>query len=1476
MEGEPDCYRIPPEDLRCSYGDEASVRCRNWRLQDKSFCQVHFLKQRNEGTMMAEEDKGTESRVRVSKDEIEKAASAPRRRGRGKKKGKAGNRRKRGRNEDEDDDEVEKEVMPERKVRRKLEEMEKMKIEEKEVVVLEDLNANEAPKRRGRKPAKEKIKVKKEEDDLEDLNEERVEPEQEKMELEQGVDLEDSTVKRARNRRGRKPAKDKIKVKEEDDDLEDVNAERVPERPGRRAVNGVQKKEKSCSEVKVEKMEEEEHFESSIAERTSRRRAMKALSEGAMRGINREGVKKKLLKGEGALMCHQCQRNDKGRVIRCTDCNRKRYCIPCATRWYPGLSEAEISQACPVCRGNCNCKACLRMDILKDSGLEINEIDKMRHAQYLICLLLPFLRQFREEQIKEKEIEADIQGMSSSELELPQVGVSKNERLYCDNCRTSIADFHRSCPECSYDLCLTCCREIREGHLQGGGREAVMHSLHMGKGYMNGSDTNCKTNTQERVPTENAELKLTDYILPASIEWKAETNGQIRCPPEAIGGCGNQLLELKCIFSEEWLKELEEKAQELVCKNKSPEVPDVSSSCSCFNDAGQVDVDNVNLRKTACREDSSDNHLYCPTARDVQHGDLYHFQKHWIKGEPVIVRNVLESAHGLSWEPMVMWRAFRETWKSKTAKNGSNFLAVTAIDCLKLNEVYINIHQFFKGYTDGRADENLWPEMLKLKDWPPSALFEERLPRHGAEFISALPYKEYTHPKLGNLNLAVKLPEESLKPDLGPKTYIAYGVFEELGRGDSVTKLHCDVADAVNVLTHAAEVVLPPYQLSAIEKLKEKHILEDQSQLSLAQLKQEDVNEKHPASIAGKATVEMVGTGNKDQKVGDSFSLAAKSEPSEALYPSVEKKMCDDFSCLSPAEETKDDVEGDTGIQVNVPDVSEGSVEQKQVEESAGDKDHKVRESFSFVAKTVSSEAPKPPVEKKRGDDFSCLSPAEETKDDADGENGIETNLPDVSDGRVGQKHVEENAGDKDHIVGESFSFAAKTVSSEAPKPPVEKKMGDFSGLSPAEETMDDAEGENGIETNLPDVSDGSVGEKQVEESGGDKDQKVGESFLFAAKTVSSEAPKPPVEKKMGDDFSCLSLAEETNDDAEGETWTQTDVPDVSEGGVGEKQVGATQRKRGRGARSGSKSKSASGPGDAPGVGNEGKTAQKVRGRKRKRGRAVGNGNKKRSRLILDGASGGLEKVNDANSLPHQTDITKEIYRNGEVLNSKMDGGALWDIFRRQDVPKLQEYLLKHSREFRHDLCLPVEEVSHPIHDQSFYLTLAHKQQLKEEFGVEPWTFVQKLGEAVLIPAGCPHQVRNLKSCIKVALDFVSPENIHECIRLTEEFRLLPHDHRANEDKLEVKKMTIHAMDKALQDLQDPKSIESETVDSDEKVSMESLQPHSSDPGQPSEHLMPSSPTSSQSTPELQSNAFSPTPMTHDTAIEEIAIFTGP
>ncbi|GJY02844.1 hypothetical protein Tco_0360996 [Tanacetum coccineum] len=65
-------------------------------------------------------------------------------------------------------------------------------------------------------------------------------------------------------------------------------------------------------------------------------------------------------------------------------------------------------------------------------------------------------------------------------------------------------------------------------------------------------------------------------------------------------------------------------------------------------------------------------------------------------------------------------------------------------------------------------------------------------------------------------------------------------------------------------------------------------------------------------------------------------------------------------------------------------------------------------------------------------------------------------------------------------------------------------------------------------------------------------------------------------------------------------------------------------------------------------------------------------------------------------------------------------------------------------------------------------------------------------------------------SCIKVALDFVSPENVGECIRLTEDFRVLPQNHKAKEDKLEVMKMALYAVEAAVKDLKKTKGTKNE------------------------------------------------------------------
>ncbi|KDP37521.1 hypothetical protein JCGZ_05960 [Jatropha curcas] len=437
--------------------------------------------------------------------------------------------------------------------------------------------------------------------------------------------------------------------------------------------------------------------------------------EGNRKKATQTRTKRQKFVAEVSLMCHQCQRNDKGAVLRCQNCKRKRYCFHCLSTWCPKMTYDEVADACPVCRKNCNCKACLRDTPAKEleslKMLHVTDDKKVLYSKYLLQALLPFLKQLDEQQILEREIEARIRG-----------------------------DF---------------------------------------------------------------------------------------------------------------------------------------------------DLENNQLLKAACREDSEDNYLYYPKARDINENDLKHFQYHWMRAEPVVVSNVLETATGLSWEPMVMWRAFRQI---RNAKHDT-LLDVKAIDCLDWCGVDISVHQFFLGYLKPEFDIKKWPRILKLKDWT-SSMFDEHLPRHGAEFTYCLPFKEYTHPQNGPLNLAVRLPKGCLKPDMGPKTYIAYGYPQELGRGDSVTKLHCDMSDVVNVLTHTAEVTLHPVDLASIEKLKKAHIKQDEREIfGNDQLIEEDVHGKMHGGLSGSFPTNSKECGDiENQNVDSRFNNTAFSKKSK-LKNSMQAKV---------------------------------------------------------------------------------------------------------------------------------------------------------------------------------------------------------------------------------------------------------------------------------------------------------------------------------------------------------------------------------------------------------------------------------------------------------------------------------------------------------------------------------------------------------------------------------------------------------
>ncbi|KAI9352247.1 hypothetical protein DFJ73DRAFT_642620 [Zopfochytrium polystomum] len=159
----------------------------------------------------------------------------------------------------------------------------------------------------------------------------------------------------------------------------------------------------------------------------------------------------------------------------------------------------------------------------------------------------------------------------------------------------------------------------------------------------------------------------------------------------------------------------------------------------------------------------------------------------------------------------------------------------------------------------------------------------------------------------------------------------------------------------------------------------------------------------------------------------------------------------------------------------------------------------------------------------------------------------------------------------------------------------------------------------------------------------------------------------------------------------------------------------------------------------------------------------------------------------------------------GECMADAPPGvAAVWDIFPAWASNKIREFLRRVTEERAAELAAakkkPEPKICDPVHDQYFYLNAAMRRRLWTEYGVRGWRIMQKVGDAVFVPAGCAHQVRNYLSCVKIAADFVSPENLRECATLTSEFRTLARSHRRREDLLQLKSIMWSAWTSALED----------------------------------------------------------------------------
>jgi lysine-specific demethylase 3 len=179
------------------------------------------------------------------------------------------------------------------------------------------------------------------------------------------------------------------------------------------------------------------------------------------------------------------------------------------------------------------------------------------------------------------------------------------------------------------------------------------------------------------------------------------------------------------------------------------------------------------------------------------------FDKEWHRKEsgkrkPILIKNVDK-------------RMKIDLWSSNWFKlkfSGKNDINVDLINCENGKEIpNASMSFFWEGFDDTCKDvffdeKSKVINTLKLKDWPTSNDFKVVLQDHYNDLMENMPVKEYCH-RYGIFNLAAKVPERFLKPDLGPKLYIAYSSQDSPQAG--TTNLHIDISDAFNVLLYVGE-----------------------------------------------------------------------------------------------------------------------------------------------------------------------------------------------------------------------------------------------------------------------------------------------------------------------------------------------------------------------------------------------------------------------------------------------------------------------------------------------------------------------------------------------------------------------------------------------------------------------------------------------------------------------------------------------
>jgi lysine-specific demethylase 3 len=381
-------------------------------------------------------------------------------------------------------------------------------------------------------------------------------------------------------------------------------------------------------------------------------------------------------------------------------------------------------------------------------------------------MLLPVLKEINAEHKVEVENDAEKKEGNPAEPQIHSSELTSDDRQPCSNGRDfAVVDLQRMCTRSSSVLRLN-------------------------------SD---QDQSQESLSRKVGSVKCSNGIKSPKV-----------CKRKEVKGCSNNLF--LSLFPLELTSKLEISAEEVVSCYELPEILDKYSGCPfCIGMETQSSSSDSHLKEASkTREDGTGNFLYYPTVLDFHQNNLEHFQTHWSKGHPVIVRSVIKSGSSLNWDPVALFCHYLMNRNNKTGNT---------TDCMDWFEVEIGVKQFFLGSLRGKAETNTCQERLKLEGWLSSSLFKEQFPNHYAEILNILPISHYMDPKRGLLNIAANLPDTVQPPDFGPCLNISYRSGEEYAQPDSVKKLGFETCDMVDILLYVTETPVSTNQICRIRKL---------------------------------------------------------------------------------------------------------------------------------------------------------------------------------------------------------------------------------------------------------------------------------------------------------------------------------------------------------------------------------------------------------------------------------------------------------------------------------------------------------------------------------------------------------------------------------------------------------------------------------------------------------------------------------